>query len=403
MNKNYLSILLAVCILFPIIKAEAHPGRTDANGGHTCRTNCEKWGLEYGEYHYHNGGSSDATTPNSNSGSPPTPSYTQADVEEGKAAGKEQGYEDGYNRKEKASESNSGNEGYEQGFTTGYDAGYLDGLKAIQEKDKKEGAKQGKKDGQSDYRENGEQAVREDSAKSQEWNSSYQEAYIKAFTREQSIHQSEEKGYDLGYSLEKLVIPKNYLDDETLMTSFKTHYEKGYETRSNEEKAKQLEQGKKNGYELAKPDTTSINKKFISSYEQGYEEGKLSRKKEVLKEGYQDAYLLMNYEVPESYNQKDLLAWHKEGYDSNNTAVNIKETAFENGHTNADYFIPEEYKENKESVALYNTLFEDGQALRKQEQRKKAVTTIGIGLPLGGITLGGTYLLVRRQSRRKID
>lgn len=41
----------------------AHPGRTDANGGHTCRTNCEKWGLEYGEYHYHNGG-----TRSSNSG-----------------------------------------------------------------------------------------------------------------------------------------------------------------------------------------------------------------------------------------------------------------------------------------------------------------------------------------------
>lgn len=32
----------------------AHPGRTDFQGCHTCRTNCtEKWGLEYGEYHCH--------------------------------------------------------------------------------------------------------------------------------------------------------------------------------------------------------------------------------------------------------------------------------------------------------------------------------------------------------------
>jgi len=31
----------------------AHPGRTDAKGCHTCRTNCESWGLEYGEYHCH--------------------------------------------------------------------------------------------------------------------------------------------------------------------------------------------------------------------------------------------------------------------------------------------------------------------------------------------------------------
>ena len=40
-------------------------GRTDANGGHTCRTNCEKWGLQYGEYHYHNkpASSSGATSP----------------------------------------------------------------------------------------------------------------------------------------------------------------------------------------------------------------------------------------------------------------------------------------------------------------------------------------------------
>jgi hypothetical protein len=38
--------------------AEAHPGRTDANGGHTCRTNCASWGLGYGEYHYHGGGGS---------------------------------------------------------------------------------------------------------------------------------------------------------------------------------------------------------------------------------------------------------------------------------------------------------------------------------------------------------
>ena len=31
----------------------AHPGRTDAFGCHTCRTNCPSWGLSYGEYHCH--------------------------------------------------------------------------------------------------------------------------------------------------------------------------------------------------------------------------------------------------------------------------------------------------------------------------------------------------------------
>lgn len=58
----YLSITLLCCLALSLPSITyAHPGRTDSNGGHTCRTNCEKWGLEYGEYHYHNGsGGSDS-------------------------------------------------------------------------------------------------------------------------------------------------------------------------------------------------------------------------------------------------------------------------------------------------------------------------------------------------------
>ncbi|MYI82137.1 MAG: YHYH domain-containing protein, partial [Chloroflexi bacterium] len=33
---------------------EAHPGGTDGNGCHTCRTNCARWGISYGYYHRHN-------------------------------------------------------------------------------------------------------------------------------------------------------------------------------------------------------------------------------------------------------------------------------------------------------------------------------------------------------------
>ncbi|CAH0119016.1 MULTISPECIES: copper amine oxidase N-terminal domain-containing protein [unclassified Paenibacillus] len=55
MNKKWVSFMMG-CVLLTIAgTASAHPGRTDANGGHTCRTNCEKWGLSYGEYHYHGG------------------------------------------------------------------------------------------------------------------------------------------------------------------------------------------------------------------------------------------------------------------------------------------------------------------------------------------------------------
>lgn len=56
---------------------DAHPGRTDSNGGHHCWTNCERWGLEYGEYHYHNGGNSTgSTTPET----PAKPELITADV-----------------------------------------------------------------------------------------------------------------------------------------------------------------------------------------------------------------------------------------------------------------------------------------------------------------------------------
>lgn len=36
-----------------------HPGGLDSQGCHTCRTSCEQWGLDYGEYHCHNSGGGD--------------------------------------------------------------------------------------------------------------------------------------------------------------------------------------------------------------------------------------------------------------------------------------------------------------------------------------------------------
>ncbi len=67
MRQQVKKLLLttSIALLVVPISAYAHPGRTDANGGHTCRTNCEKWGLQYGEYHYHNkpASSSGATSP----------------------------------------------------------------------------------------------------------------------------------------------------------------------------------------------------------------------------------------------------------------------------------------------------------------------------------------------------
>lgn len=49
-----ISVLILTMYFFSYHSVLAHPGNTDSSGGHTCRTNCEKWGLNYGEYHHHN-------------------------------------------------------------------------------------------------------------------------------------------------------------------------------------------------------------------------------------------------------------------------------------------------------------------------------------------------------------
>lgn len=57
-------ITIMIVVLLPLY-VEAHPGRTDSNGCHTCRTNCAKWGLRYGQYHCH-GKTNSSTSSNTN-------------------------------------------------------------------------------------------------------------------------------------------------------------------------------------------------------------------------------------------------------------------------------------------------------------------------------------------------
>lgn len=50
---SFLSLLFFNIILVNK-DVQAHPGRTDSSGCHTCKTNCLSWGLSNGEYHCHN-------------------------------------------------------------------------------------------------------------------------------------------------------------------------------------------------------------------------------------------------------------------------------------------------------------------------------------------------------------
>ena len=66
MKKKIKGLIMIMIVILSPLYVEAHPGRTDSNGCHTCRTNCAKWGLSYGQYHCHGRANSSTSTSSSN-------------------------------------------------------------------------------------------------------------------------------------------------------------------------------------------------------------------------------------------------------------------------------------------------------------------------------------------------
>ena len=67
MKKKIKGLIMIMIVVLSPLYVEAHPGRTDSNGCHTCRTNCAKWGLRYGQYHCHGRKNSSTSTSTSSS------------------------------------------------------------------------------------------------------------------------------------------------------------------------------------------------------------------------------------------------------------------------------------------------------------------------------------------------
>lgn len=66
MKRKIKGLIMIIIVILSPLYVEAHPGRTDSNGCHTCRTNCAKWGLSYGQYHCHGKTNSSTSTSSSN-------------------------------------------------------------------------------------------------------------------------------------------------------------------------------------------------------------------------------------------------------------------------------------------------------------------------------------------------
>lgn len=50
--KIFLFLILMIIFPYPV---NAHPGHLDSNNGHKCFSNCDQYGLKYGQYHSHSG------------------------------------------------------------------------------------------------------------------------------------------------------------------------------------------------------------------------------------------------------------------------------------------------------------------------------------------------------------
>lgn len=218
--QKIIGVLLFVIFFFSISASGlAHPGRTDGSGGHTCRTNCtEKWGLNYGEYHYHNGGS-DSSSP-----SVSQPSYNvQAERDNGYNAGYQKGYELGY--KEAYNETadffyntTEYKEGWESGFDEGFSAGIAQiELEKVQKEELNQGIHDGKIDGDIAFKEG---KTNQDYLKTSYISDSYKKGYTTAFSIGWETSKEKKRYYDLGVSLgykqDKQVLPTDSNNIELL-------------------------------------------------------------------------------------------------------------------------------------------------------------------------------------------
>jgi flagellar biosynthesis/type III secretory pathway protein FliH len=107
------SILLSLCFILYPVYVQAHPGRTDRNGGHYVRTG--GWGYPIGSYHYHNGGSAvDSDT----------------EYNKGYNDGYKKGYTYDYNENYREYTFYHSNDYYKDGYEKGFDEGFNKGLAA---------------------------------------------------------------------------------------------------------------------------------------------------------------------------------------------------------------------------------------------------------------------------------
>ncbi|PGC52193.1 hypothetical protein COM24_16480 [Bacillus toyonensis] len=344
MRQQVKKLLLttSVALLIAPISAYAHPGRTDANGGHTCRTNCEKWGLQYGEYHYHNkpASSSGATSP-----APSQNNNGAVEAEKQRAAEAQRKAEE--ERQRVAEEQRKAEEARKQ-------------EEAKRQVDMEKGQLEGEKNGETDFKAGKNDVQVHLAGKSDTYKQAFTTAYTTTWSLEEQKKTHFEKGKEQGLAQETM-------DDSQITPDFKQIFAEGFQVGNKERTEKiekeQAELGGKAGKELAEKNPGNNEKDvYVKSYETAYEKGYKSTKKAVEKAGYKYAFENYDLKIPAKYEKNgSLKKWFTEGFKSNKKATEIREEGFKKGDSWFSFFyksfVPSEYKEHKE---LYEQAIEKG-------------------------------------------
>lgn len=356
MRQQVKKLLLttSVALLVAPISANAHPGRTDSNGGHTCRTNCEKWGLQYGEYHYHNkpAPSSGATNPapsQSNNGAVEAEKQAEAqrkaEAEKQRVAEEQRKAEE--ERQRVAEEQRKAEEARKQ-------------EEAQRQADMEKGQLEGGKNGETDFKAGKNDAEAHLAGKSDTYKQAFTNAYATAWSLEEQKKTYFEKGKEQGLAQETM-------DDSQVAPEFKVNFAEGFQV-GNKERTEKIEKeqnelGEKAGEELAEKKPGNSEKDvYVKAYETAYEKGYKSARNSAEKAGYKYAFENYDLKVPAKYEKNELLKkWFTEGFKSNKKATEIREEGYKKGDSWFSFFyknfVPSEYKEHKE---LYQQAIEKG-------------------------------------------
>ncbi|MGI2748930.1 YHYH domain-containing protein [Bacillus cytotoxicus] len=339
MKKQVRKLFLttSVALLVAPVSVYAHPGRTDANGGHTCRTNCEKWGLQYGEYHYHNKSASNnttnSTTSSQNNGAAEAKAQQKVEAEKQRVAEEQRKAEEERQRKEEAQ----------------------------RKADTEKGQADGQKNGEIDFQAGKNDVEVHITGKSEAYKQAFTNAYSSAWSLAEQRKVHFEKGKEQGLAQETM-------DDSQVAPEFKANFAEGFQIGNKERtekiKKEQEEIGKKDGETLAEKNPRNNEKEeYVKAYEAAYEKSYKNTKKRIEKEGYTYAFENYDLKVPSKYKQNDLQKkWFTEGFHSNKKAKTIREEGYKKGDSWLSFFykrfVPSEYKEHKE---LYKQAIEKGE------------------------------------------